>query len=101
MASQSAVDICHYQQRSIFSSLDHSQQVFRMCMCHGIAQSPLTLAPRVGIAWPDNLAIIFETIQAINFNPSVLQLECDNSGVNNDYQNFIIMMLVGISAGFV
>jgi hypothetical protein len=53
--------------------------------------------PRVGIAWPDNLAIIFETIQAINFNPSVLQLECDNSGLNVDYQNFVIMMLIGIS----
>jgi len=37
--------------------------------------------------------------QAINFNPSVLQLECDNAGVNNDYQNFIIMMLIGISVG--
>ena len=72
-----------------------------MCLCQGIVLSVLTCAPRVGIAWPDNLAIIFETIQAINFNPSVLQLECDNSGVNNDYQNFIIMMLVGISAGFV
>jgi len=52
---------------------------------------------RVGIAWPENLAIIFETIQAINFNPSVLQLECDNTGVNTDYQNFVIMMLIGIS----
>ncbi len=57
-------------------------------------------AHRVGISWPENLAIIFETIQAINFNPSVLQLECDNAGVNNDYQNFVIMMLIGISVGF-
>ena len=60
----------------------------------------MQLPPRVGISWPENLAIIFETIQAINFNPSVLQLECDNSGVNNDYQNFVIMMLIGMSVGF-
>jgi hypothetical protein len=59
---------------------------FHSIPCFLTTRLDLTLAVlRVGITWPDNLAIIFETIQAINFNPSVLQLECDNSGVDNGW----------------